>query len=479
MKKVIVCLVMGLLTGLQPGRAQEIKLSVGVVIDSLPLEDSLASPTGLYLPTNFDTARKWPLLYVIGEGGDLRQVLRYYRNVAESNGYVLAATAYWPDSLSLTGQIVRMGNSLEVLAQLLPLDLRRISVSGFGEGGQLAALLPGLIRSVQAVLVLGSSPPESVLSTLRSHNDFVAIMGRGDFGYPDLRGSDGMLQGKKVPHFLGYYEGGHQWPPEPELERGVQALTLLAMKAGRAERDPVFIRERYVDYLRYVNELRSGGEALLAFEQAEQGLDLFEGLVATDSLETLRKAFRKMPGFSAQKREAAQIWNKEQQQRYDMDLALDEDIASFNLKNLGWWNYQMERLKQARGNGSAEERRLGQRMEGYANALADDYIRLVRLDEVPDYDALILLYMLKTITDPEAPENYLKVVSLTAKYDDFGTALYYLEELLKKGYKDKAALYGLEHTALLRISPEYNALIAKYLGEARYGLPENSEPENR
>ncbi len=479
MKKVIACLLLALLWGLHPGWSQEIKLSVGVVIDSLPLEDSLATRTGLYLPTNFSTARKWPLLYVIGDGGDMRQVLRYYRNVAESNGYVLAASAYSSDSLSLTRQIVQIGSNLEVLAQMLPLDVQRISASGFGEGGQLAALLPGLIRSVKAVLVLGAAPPESVLNTLRSHNDFVGIIGRGDFGYPDLRDADGMLQGKKTPHFLGYYDGGHQWPPEPELERGVQALTLLAMKAGRADPDPEYIRDRYVAYLRYVNELRAAGEALLAFDQAEQGLDLFGGMLPTDSLKTLRKAFRKMPGYGAQKREAARIWNKEQVQRMDMDLSLEEDLATFNLKNLGWWSYQMEQLKNARSNPNAEERRLGQRMEGFVNALADDYIRLIRLDAVPDYDALILLYMLKTITDPDAWGNYLKVISLTAKYDDFGTALYYLEELLKKGYQDKAALYGLEHTALLRISPEYNALIAKYLGEARYGQPEASDPENR
>lgn len=479
MKKLYVFLLIALLAGLRPGRGQELKLAVGVVMDSLPLNDSLMGRTGLYLPTSFEQSRKWPLLYVVAEGNDLRQVLRYYRNMAETGGYVLAATAYSPDSVSLTRQIVHMGNSLDVLAQLLPLDERRISVSGFGEGGQLAALLPGFIKNVQAVLVLGAAPPESVLSTLRPHNDFVAIIGRTDFAYPDLRASDGLLQGKKVPHFMGYYEGGHQWPPEPELERGVQALTLLAMKAGRAEADPAFVRDRYQAFLQYVNQLRGTGEALLAYEQAEQGLDLFEGLLPTDSLDALRKAIRKMPGYNAQKREATRIWNKEQLQRFDFDLALEEDVVSFNLKNLGWWSYQMEKLRQDRASANAEEGRLALRLEGFVNALADDYIRLVRLEEVPDDDALILLYMLKTITDPEAPQNYLKVVSLTAKYDDFGTALYYLEELLKKGYSDKGALYSLEHTALLRISPEYNALVAKYLGEARYDLPEKTEPENR
>jgi hypothetical protein len=45
-----------------------------------------------------------------------------------------------------------------------------------------------------------------------------------------------------------------------------------------------------------------------------------------------------------------------------------------------------------------------------------------------------------------------------------------LEELLKNGFKDKTALYSLEHTALLRITPEFNELVAKYLKEPRYEI---------
>ena len=76
--------------------------------------------------------------------------------------------------------------------------------------------------------------------------------------------------------------------------------------------------------------------------------------------------------------------------------------------------------------------------------------------------------MLKTITQPEKAENYLKVISNSALLDDYGTALFYLEELLKNGYKDKEKLYTIEHTALLRIAPEFNEIVEKYLKDARY-----------
>jgi hypothetical protein len=95
---------------------------------------------------------------------------------------------------------------------------------------------------------------------------------------------------------------------------------------------------------------------------------------------------------------------------------------------------------------------------------------MVAKAEQPDEDALIFLYMLKTVTAPLDFGNYLQVVSLTAKYGDFGTANFYLEELLRKGYQDAQRLYSLPNTALLRITPEYNQLIEKYLRAARYDM---------
>ena len=80
--------------------------------------------------------------------------------------------------------------------------------------------------------------------------------------------------------------------------------------------------------------------------------------------------------------------------------------------------------------------------------------------------------MLKTITNPDDYSYYLKVISKTAEHQDYGTAIFYVEELLKNGYTNKEELYNLEHTALLRITPEFNKVVAKYLKDARYDFIE-------
>lgn len=113
---------------------------------------------------------------------------------------------------------------------------------------------------------------------------------------------------------------------------------------------------------------------------------------------------------------------------------------------------------------------MGKRLLSFVNALVEDNIVLIKNAAMVDEEALAFLLMLKTITDPTNFENYLKVVSLAAKNNDFGTALYYLEEVLKKGYNDLVALYSLQHTVLFRITPEFNELVKKYLNDARYEI---------
>jgi hypothetical protein len=108
------------------------------------------------------------------------------------------------------------------------------------------------------------------------------------------------------------------------------------------------------------------------------------------------------------------------------------------------------------------------RMEDFANALVLDYIELIKKTNPSDLPALLWLNMLKTLTNPKAPEAYMEVMSLATRLGDTGTALYYLEVLLKTGYADYDALYQIPETALLRVEPQFNALVFKYLKKSRY-----------
>jgi len=209
-----------------------------------------------------------------------------------------------------------------------------------------------------------------------------------------------------------------------------------------------------------------------AYDMLEQVITIYRPHRNVDSLLELKKELRKDKLFRSQRRTNNAILFKESFIKEDYKFNLLEDISTLNYNNLGWWNYQMGELADYDKKPNPAERQMGKRLKGYLNALIEDNIDIEYAEPTVNTEALSFLWMLKTITDPKNYTYYLNIISDSAFYEDFGTALFYLEELLKNGYKDKSQLYELEHTALLRITPEFNEIVDKYLKDARYDLIE-------
>ncbi len=456
---------LGMLAQQQPER---LLLRKGVVMDSLPVRDSVASELKLYLPSSFETSRRWPLIFICVENGMSIQAMRFMSEAAEKNGYILATSDTVKDTVSLTDKVLRINKRLELLNGYLPIDVNRIYAAGYDLGGQLASLVPALIQPVRGVLSIGSNMPTLELIKTKGPYEFVGIMGRSDYLYSDMLAVEEVLDQKQVSNYVFYHTAGHQWPEKQFIDFGMQALSLMAMKDRNAAKDTLFIQNSLRDYQDYITGLVSRGELLLAMDQVEEGLALYDGLADTDWLKDKQRELRRNRAYKNQKRDWEQVRLQEDFLIEDYTFYLGEDVETFNLNNLGWWNHQMGRINTLKNSAKKEEQLLGERLDGYVNALVGDYIIAYGAGSKPDDDALIFLYMLKTITAPTEYDNYLKVISYTAKYGDFGTANFYLEELLKRGYKDADQLYSLPETGLLRISPEYNKLIEQYLGQARY-----------
>ena len=453
-----------------PANAQELALKKGIVMDSLPVNDSIARQIILYLPQDFDAGQEWPVLFLCDVEGDRTKKLRYLKVAADKNGYILASSGALMDSLSLTDKILTISKTIDELKDFLPLDLDRVYTMGYDSGGQLATIVPSMIRGVNGVLSVASGLPNLSLINPKEPFDYIGILGRGDYQYTYLLESEATLDQLKVPNYTLYHPEGHQWPDLVYLDLGMQMLTLMGMKRGAIPRGDQVIQSVYTDYQNAILELEQTGQLILAYHYSEQGESVFKALTDTDWFKDKKKSIRKSRVYKNQKREWDAVRLNELVLAGDYMFYLEEDVLSFNLDNLGWWNYQMGKITKYKQSAKREEQLLGERLDGYLNALVEEYLELSGQGPNPDYDGLILLNMLKTITAPEDYEHYLQVISLTAKYSDFGTSNYYLEALLKKGYTDADKLYNLPHTGLLRISPEYNTLIAQYLGEARYAI---------
>ena len=452
--------------------AQQLTLRKGEIMESIAVNDTVTENFALYLPTKFETSKAWPIIFVYDMQGRGEMVLRKLLGAAEKNSYLLAASNNVNDSLSLTQNVLISKRMFNTVFSMFKIHKKRIYTAGFDGGARVASVMPIFLNNIQGVISLGSTVGNKELLSSKKPFHFVGVVGNEDFNYPDMIKMKKLFDAMKFPNQTLVFDGGHKWPSQQLLSRAIELFDLNAMVKKVIPIDTVFINESYNRRLLDINELISKNNLVQAYTELGEIIEVYRPFKNVDSLKVSRKVLKRGAAYRTQNRSLNAWLFKESLIKDDYDYYLEEDILTYNYNNLGWWNYQMGELKKYKNSKNIYQRQLGARLEGYLNALIADNIDIINMDTHYDEEALNFLYMLKTITNPDDFSYYLKVISLNAKVEDFGTALYYLEELLKKGYTNAGELYALENTALFRITPAFKAMVAKYLKKTRYEIIE-------
>jgi len=440
----------------------------GRIIDSIRINDSISETYKLYLPKKFNGSGTWPIIFVFDMYGKNSQAMNIFKTAADEQGYLLASSNDISDTISISKNVLITSRMFREVATLFPINNNRIYTAGFSSGAKFAAIVPSFIKEVNGVISCGSFVPSVELLDEKNPFYFIGIVGNEDFNYPQMLQGRELLNKMKFPNDLMVFDGGDRWSDYSLIDKALKALTLSAMAKGNVGKDNEFVMQNYRKNFQEYIGLKSSGQSLLAYNLLNEIISIYRPHMEVDSLREEIKILKKANTYRAQRRNLNNVLLRESFIKEDYDYNLIEDLSTLNYNNLGWWNYQMEELKKYDKKTEPFERQMGKRLLGYLNALIEDNIDIELEYPVVNDEALSFLWMLKTITEPKAYTYYLKIISDSSKYEDFGTALFYLEELLKNGYKDKTHLYSLEHTALLRIMPEFNAIVNKYLKGSRY-----------
>ena len=454
------------------GTSQDIKIQKGTIVDSLSVGDSLNQSYALYLPRNFETNKQWPVVFAFDTNGKGKAALVRLVLAAEKFGYILAASNNIYDTISLSENMFTVKRMMDRVDALFSVDRKRIYTAGYKNSGRFANLVPLFIKEVEGVISISSSLANAELLSKKKPFHFVAVAGRNDFNYTNLRNDEKLLNALKFPNNLLIYDEMDDQTPSSFLEEAFWRFDLAAMAKGNLKKDSTSIDKAYQKSISRIQELQRSKKMLLAERSMLELLSSYRVLRNTDSLREAHKNLKKDKLYRSQRRLRSAAIFKENLLREDYRYYLEEDVLTYNFKNLGWWTFQMTKINEFINGKNGVEQRMGNRLLSYLNALVDDTIALEKNNDTMDEEALVFLLMLKTITQPDSFDNYLKVVALSAKNEDYGTSLFYLEEVLKKGFKDKEKLYSIEHTALFRITPEFNSLVKKYLDDSRYNIKE-------
>lgn len=252
----------------------------------------------LYLPADYDPARKWPALFLFDsrERGPLAAEL--FKDAAALHGMILVS------SNDTRSDDPRAPNNEAVMAiwadahSRLSLDPGRLYAGGFSGGARLSARVGAVLKGgLAGVIAVGAGLPSEADARLKQPFALYGAMGETDFNYAEMRQLEQQLRGSHTPSRIVSFEGGHQWLPS---ELAVEALDWMALQAMAEDRTPT--DPKVVDRYRASVSARAAryekvgriGEALRTWEALADDLAGFGGSTAAiKEAERLGTAARK------------------------------------------------------------------------------------------------------------------------------------------------------------------------------------------
>ena len=447
--------------------AQEISLRKGTVTDNLLVNDSLSETFAIYLPRNYSNEKSWPVFFVFDPEGRGKSVAQLFRQPGEEQGYVIVASNKINSKDSLLNNLKAGTRLMSRVFNLFSVDKNRIYTAGLAEGAEVSSAIPAVYNNIQGVLAVGDIWLNA--DPLKKDEKFsiLGLVGARDFRLYKMKESIRFLGKKGNNASLYKFDGTHQWPDSNIISNALGDFTLQAISKGLIPRDLTLVESLYQKEIEAAEALRRSLQLFKSYELLDKMKDKYALFDKKDDLKDRQKNLRHENFFKEQRREYSRAAIKETELKEQYAYFFNEDVLTSNFENLGWWNQQIKELKAFQQSKSRAGAEMAYRLEGLLQFLAKTTFQELS-ESKAHIDRLIFAAILQTIFDRENPEGYRSIISLSAGDGDYETALLYLEDLLKTGYEELDPLYNIPGTLDLKLSPEYNALIKKYLGKSRF-----------
>ncbi len=450
------------------GTAQEVRLKIGTVTDSLPILGLPDANYSLYLPSDFSNEKRWPIIFVFDIEGRNNATTNLFRSAAEEQGYIVASPNMDLRSQPIDSIVKKATMFVQNVVSLVPVNSDLVYAAGLGNGAQLASSLPLIFNKINGIMAVGNSFVNPKYIDKTRPYMFVGLAGRKDYMIYEMEKYLKFYDKIDFPANIYYFDGKeNEWPESPVISNATSSFTLNAIRNNLREADKDFINSMYQKELDYIQALRRQRHFYMAFVKLERMIEKFEDFGYKEELEEFAKSLKREKAFKSQRRDFKKAISYEKFQQDEYEFLLQSDVMAVNFQNIGWWALQIDELEKLKESTDEFKANVAYRLHGYLDFLSKREFKAVTQSKAP-LDRKIFVSVLRTAIDKDDPEAYLKIIGLASADGDKETALLYLEDLLKTGFSDMEELYDIEGALDLQFTEEYNAIIKKYLGESKF-----------
>ncbi len=453
---------------LQSTYAQDLSLKKGAVVDGLPINDSISESFAMYLPKDYSADKSWPILFVFDPEGRGINSARLFSQAAGIQGYLIAASNDISRHDSLVTNIETASRLLEKVLRNFPIDENRVYAAGLEEGALVASALPAVYPKIKGILVVEDIwMNKDFLSQNNKNQTFIGFASYISDSYNKFDENFPLFDILEYRSLIYNYPGKKMWPSSELLGHGLGSFTLQAMLDGSQTKDDEMINYLFESELATAESWRRQLNFYKAYQLLEIMREKYKYFDKKDEIRDFQKDIRRESIYKEQRSQFNSAREKERNLRYEYPFLIEDDLTAKSFENVGWWVQQFKELDSLKNSDIEAEAEVGARLEDYLQTYAENRFEELKLAKA-GIDKLILISILHTVFDKENPAGYFNIISLSAQDGDYYTALLYLEDLLKTGYDQLDNLYKIPGTLDLKLSPEFNELVSKYLGESRY-----------
>jgi dienelactone hydrolase len=270
-----------------PARAQAVR--PGTLVERVTSPSDSTQAYALYVPAAYDTAKSWPVLFLMDPRGRALTPMRAFEPAAEEHGYIVISSYNTVSDSTVAPNITAINAMIADVNRLFNVDQRRYYMVGFSGTARLAwDFADQLNGAVAGIFGAGASGMQAGTDTVTVMPGlaFFGTAGIYDYNYEEMRAFEASLEETSLPHRIRYFRGGHAWAPDTLASQSVAWFQIRAMKRGLLRIDSALVATQFARDSAGARTAEASGHAWDALIRWREMLDDYYGLHATTDVST-------------------------------------------------------------------------------------------------------------------------------------------------------------------------------------------------
>jgi len=312
------------------------------ILDSVAVPDAKNENFALYLPDSFDPSELNSVVFIFEPLGRGKLGVQVFVEAAKAHGHMLVCSNNIKNGPYETN-FAMAERLFNYIFSEFNIDENQIYLSGFSGGSRLASAIATLTNMPAGVIACGAGFTASHSPSTQKF-EYVGICGNKDMNFMEMMSVRQYLQKLKFDTTLFTFDGDHRWPPQEQILRAFDWLSVRAHKNGLIKKSEQAIKNSYIKNLEFAEKAAANNNVIRAVEDYERILSTYKAIYTLDSIAAKIEFLKKSKTNKNATKSRKIAFEKENKYTEIVSSRFHEDFNNPKRTNISWWKKQLRKI---------------------------------------------------------------------------------------------------------------------------------------